>query len=87
MGSGTTYFLLPFLVGSDLQNPKKKCNRTVDFSFLFLCFQICFSPFRFVSPQIFLWFLSSSPSVQVAGGSQDERPRRGGVAAGLASGC
>jgi len=55
----------------------KKHNRPVDFSILFLFFQICFSPFRSVSTQILLWFLSSSLSVPVAGGSQEERPRGG----------
>jgi len=67
--------------------PKKNTTKQLILAFYFFVFQICFSPFRSVSPQILLWFPSSSPSVQVAGGSQEEWPRRGGVTAGLASGC
>jgi len=37
VGSGTPYFLLPFLAGGDLQNTKNR-PQTVDFSFYFLCF-------------------------------------------------
>ena len=71
-----TYFLLPFLVGGNLQNTKKH-NKTVDFSFLFLCFSNLLLSFQIrfiVDPSLVSIFFSFA-----LGGwrLQEKRPRGG----------